>query len=97
MLKFVSVFLSLFDFIFAIDSAFLCPILPTSRVIPPTPIAPPLSTLFFSLPPFPSSPLRSLSLYVNENVLTREKDPLGMAQFIRKAEVWRKKKKRKKK
>lgn len=52
---------------------------------------PPLRSLLFFL--FPS-PLLSLSLSVNENVLTRKKDLLGIAQFIRKAEVWKKKKKR---
>lgn len=36
-------------------------------------------------PPLPPP----LSLSVNENVLTRKKDLLAMAQFIREAEVWR--------
>lgn len=42
-------------------------------------------------PPFP------LSLSVNENVLTRKKDLLGVAQFIRKAEVWKEERERERK
>lgn len=76
---------------------FFCPVFFTSFFfsIPPPPrlqhphppARSPLSlpgTLLFSSPPL----FLSLSLSVNENVLTRKKDLLGIAQFIRKAEVW---------
>lgn len=58
----------------------------------PLPSATPPSALLFFL--FPS-PLLSLSLSVNENVLTRKKDLLGIAQFIRKAEVWKREREKK--
>lgn len=88
-LTFASVFISFFDLFPAIDSVFFLHcffhLLPLSLSPPASPHLPPL--LF----PFP---LLSLSLSVNENVLTRKKDLLGIAQFIRKAEVWKKKRRR---